>query len=69
MGNDIVAEAVGNKGIEEAVGFVNRPVVAQLLRAENEDALVLQLEVFHDGKRLVGLSQADAVGNDAAVVL
>ena len=28
VGNDIVAEAVGDEGIEEAVGFVNRPVVA-----------------------------------------
>ncbi|MDD5200299.1 MAG: peptide chain release factor-like protein [Terrimicrobiaceae bacterium] len=29
VGNDIVTEAVRDEGIEEAVGFVNRPVVAQ----------------------------------------
>ena len=68
VGNDIVAEAVGDEGIEEAVGLVNGPVVAELLRAENEDALVLQLEVFHDGERLVGFPQANAVRDDAAVV-
>ena len=48
---------------------IDRPVLAELLRTENEHALVFQLEVFDDGQRLEGFAQADAVGEDAAVVL
>ena len=68
VGKNVVTEAVVQERIEQAVGLVNGPVVAKLLRAENKDAFILQLEVFDDGEGFVGFSQADAVGNDAAVV-
>ena len=67
--HNIVPEAVFDERVELAVELVHRPVVAELFRAENKDALVLQLEVLHHGKRLVGLAQADAVRDDAAVML
>ena len=68
MGENVVAKAVGDERIEQAVGFVNRPVLAQLFRTEHKHALVFQLEVFDDRQRLVGLTQANAIGDDAAVV-
>ena len=69
MGKHVVAEAVGDEGIEGVVVAINGPVLAEFLRAENQHALVFQLEVFDDGERLEGFAQADAVGKDAAVVL
>ena len=51
---NVVAETVIDERIEEAVVAIDGPVVAQLLRAEHEDALVFQLEVFHDRERFVG---------------
>ena len=52
----VVAEAVVAERIELVVQFIDRPVLAQLLRAEDEHAFVAQLEVFDDRERLVGFS-------------
>ena len=68
VGKHVVAEAVGKERIEATIGLVNGPVLPELLRAEHEDALVLQLKVFDDGEGFVGFAQANAVGDDAAVV-
>lgn len=64
----IVAEAVCHKGVEQVVARVNRPVLAELLGAQHQGALVAQLEILDDRQRLVGLAQPHAVGEDAAVV-
>ena len=55
-------------GIESVVVAINRPILAEFFRAKNQHALVFQLKVFDDGQRLESFSQADAVGEDAAVV-
>ena len=51
------------------VRCVERPVLAQALGGEHEDASVSLLVVLHDGERLEGLSKTHAVGDDAALVL
>ena len=65
----IEPEAVCIKGVEGTVRAIDRPVAAEFLGTENEDALVAQLEVFDDGKRSRGFAEADAVSEDAPVVL
>jgi hypothetical protein len=66
-----VAELVANEGVElgHVAAEVHRPVLAQLLGAQHQHALaVAQLKVFDDRQRGIGLAQAHAVGQDAAVV-
>ncbi len=65
---DVVVEAVRGEEVAAVVRAVERPVVAQALGAEHEDAVVAQLVVLDDGQRLEGLPEADAVGDDAAAV-
>ena len=71
MGEHQVAELVAHKRVQfgEVAAEVNRPVLTQFLGAQNQHAVVAQLEVFDDGQRRIGFAQADAVGQDAAVVL
>ena len=64
----VVAKAVFLEGVERAVLAIDEPVFGELLGAEDEDALVFQLEVFDDGEGLEGFAETDAVGEDAAVV-
>jgi hypothetical protein len=52
--------------VAPVVGLVERPVVAQAFGRQHQDAVVAQLVVLDDGERLEGLSQAHAVGQDAA---
>ena len=64
-----VGEAV--LGQRVAVVVVVRPqgpVVAQALGAQHQHAVVALLVVLDHGQRLVGLAQAHAVGDDAALV-
>ena len=68
MVKDIETKPVLFKRIERAVLAVEQPVVGELLRAEHERLLVLQLEVLDDGQGFKGLSQADAVGENAPQV-
>ena len=65
---DVVVEAVGREDVAAVVRLVERPVVAEPLRAEHEHAVVAQLVILDDGQGLECLSQADAVGDDAAAV-
>ena len=65
-----VAEAVvGERVAVVVVVGPQRPVVPQALRAQQQHAGVPLLVVFDHGERLVGLAQAHAVGDDAALVL
>ena len=63
---DVVVEAVRREDVAAVVGLVERPVVAQRFGHEHEHAVVAQLVVLDDRQRLEGLSEADAVGDDAA---
>ena len=63
---DVVVEAVGREDVAAVVGLVERPVVAQALGHEHQHAVVAQLVVLDDRQRLERLSEADAVGDDAA---
>ena len=64
----VVVEAVAGKDVGREVAVVVEPVVGQLLGAEHQDGAVAQLVILDDGQRREGLAQADAVGQDAAVV-
>ena len=62
----VVVEAVGGQEVAAVVGLVERPVVAQALGHQHQHAVIAQLVVLDDGQRLEGLTEADAVGDDAA---
>ena len=65
-----VAEAVvGERVAVVVVVGPQRPVVPQALGTQHQHAGVSLLVVLDNGERLVGLAQADAVGDDAALVL
>ena len=66
---DIVAELVVRERVQRAGISVDGPVARKFLRAEDQNALVAQLEVLDDGQGGVGFTQADAVGQDATVVI
>ena len=63
---NVVVEAVARENVAAVVGAVEAPVVAQPLRAEHKHAVVAKLVVLDDCKRLEGLAESDAVGDDAA---
>ena len=63
---NVVVEAVGREDVAPVVRLVERPVVAQPLRAEDQHAVIAQLVVLDDGQGLERLAEADAVGDDAA---
>ena len=63
---DVVIEAIGGEDVAAVVSFVDRPVVAQPLGAEDENAVVTELVVFDHRERLEGFSEADRIGDDAA---
>ena len=78
---NVVTEAVGPERIERVVQAIDRPVVAELFRAEDKDAFVPQLEKLPIGEedphefrggdgreRFVGFAETDAVSEDATVV-
>ena len=50
MGEDSIAEAIFNKGIQLTVvlRLVNGPVLSQFFGAEYQDSIIQQLKVFDD---------------------
>ena len=68
MIQDVVIEAIGREEVAAVVGFVQRPVVAQALGHQHEHTVVPELVVLDDRERLERLTEADAVGDDAATV-
>ena len=64
----VVVEAVLGEDVRREVRVVVRPVVRELLRGKHEHGLVAQLVVLDDRQRGERLPEADAVGEDAAVV-
>src|SRR5438067_2487840 len=69
MMEDIVTELVVRERIQRTGIAVDGPVAAQFLRAKNEDAFVAELEIFDHRQGGVGLPQANAVRENAAVVV
>ena len=69
MVQHVEAKAVGGERVERAVGAIDRPVASEFLGAEHQHPLVAQLEILDDRKPGIGLSQADAIGEDAAVAI
>ena len=65
-----VAQAVLLEGVVARVGQsgVAGPVVLQPLGAQDQNPFVAQLEELDDRQRRPGLAEADAVGDDAAVL-
>lgn len=55
------------EALERTVRAIDGPVPAEFLWAEDEDSFVFQLEVFDDGERGEDFSEADAIGEDAAI--
>ena len=68
MVEDGVVESVGGEDVGLEWAVVGQPVVGEFFRAEDEDGLVAQLVVFDDGEGGEGFAEADAIGEDAAVV-
>ena len=68
VGKHMVAEAILGEGTEQVARSVNGPIAPQFFRAKNEDFFVPQLKIFDDGEGGVGFAQANAIGEDTAVV-
>ena len=68
MAEYIEAETILEQRIVFQVALVGRPVVGQLLGAENEDCPIAQLVVFDDRQRRKRLAQANTVSEDAPVI-
>ncbi len=68
MEKDGIAEAIFCEGVECVVlaCLINCPVSAQLFWADYQDFRIQKLKVFDNGKRFVGFSKANTVGNDAS---
>ena len=64
----VVVEAISGEEVGLEVAVVVQPVVGKLLRAEHQDGLVAQFVILDHGQRGEGFAEADAVGEDAAVV-
>ncbi len=68
MVQNVVVEPVGREDVAPVVGLVEGPVIPQAFGTEDQNPVVAQLEVFDDRQGLEGLTEADAVGNDAATM-
>ena len=70
----VVQHLVGESVRSQGITFIarlrpQRPVLTQALRTQYQYVLVELLVVLNDGERFECLAQADAVGDDAAVIL
>ncbi len=68
MGEHIVIQAILGQNIGREVLVVGMPVVGQLFGAEHQHGFVAQLIIFDDGKGSECFAEANAVGQNAAVV-
>src|SRR5690625_709235 len=68
MSEHVIVEAVAGEYVCGQVRVVIGPVFSKFLGTENEHGLIAQFIIFDYSKGGEGLSQADAVGKDAAVV-
>ena len=68
VGDDIEAESILQNRIQAAIGFEDRPVRAELLRADHKNSFIAKLEVFDDCKGFKSFAKPNAVGEDATVI-
>ena len=68
MGQHIEPEAVPDEWVEGIVVAIDGPVLAEFLRAQDQDAFVLQFEVLDDRERLE-TALIDAVNEAGATLL
>ena len=64
----IIAQTITGNGVVDIVVLIGIPVPCQLFRAQYKNRLVAVFIVFYYRKGGEGLAQADAIGQDAAVV-
>ena len=68
MAEHVVTEAVLVEDVGLGIAAIGLPVVGELLGAEHQNRLVAKLVVLDDRESGEGFSEADAIGQDAAVV-
>src|SRR5579859_5700742 len=70
MGKNRVVETIPPEGVQVACVLrqIDRPVLPQLLGAQDQNPVISKFEVLDDGERRIGLTEADAIRQDAAVV-
>ena len=69
MVQNVIAQPICRDGVIDVVRFVGRPVVRKLLGAEHQHAQVAVFVVLDNGQRSECLAEADAVRQNAAVIL
>ena len=69
MVKNIEAETVAFEWIQRARLPVNDPVSSKLLGAKHQHLFIAKLEVANDGEGCVSFAQADAIGENAAIIL
>ena len=65
----IVTQAVTGYGIVQVIALIGNPVVVKFLRTEHQHGLVAVFVVFDDAKGCKRLTQTNAVGKYATVIL
>src|SRR5271166_2980166 len=66
MIENVIVESIWREEIAAIICLVKRPVVAQALGAEHENAIIAQLVIFYDRERFECFTEANTVGDDAA---
>ena len=69
MVQNVIAQPIRRNWIVDVVRFVGRPVVRKLLGTEHQHAQIAVFVVFDNGQRSECFAEADAVRQNAAVVL
>ncbi|MPN34578.1 hypothetical protein SDC9_182072 [bioreactor metagenome] len=64
----IIVETIVKKNISFVVLGVNCPVISQFFGTKHQDTVVSQLIIFYDSKRLIGLSQTNAISDNTASI-
>ena len=69
MKQHIIIQSVGGNWIVDIVVLIGVPVLRQLFGAEDKYGFIPVFVIFDNGKSGKGLTQANAVSQDAAVIL
>ena len=69
MVQNVIPQSIRRNRIVDVVRFVGRPVVRKLLGAEHQHAQIAVFVIFDNSQRSKCLAEADAVRQNAAVIL
>jgi hypothetical protein len=69
MIENVEVEPVSSKEVPAVIDRVKGPVLTEFLGTQNKDAIIAKLVVLNDRQGLERLAEANAVGDDASVVL